>query len=191
MPLQAGVFGAPHHRAQEDGPELAAVIGEMAMGLAKDGDDLRHFEAERPIPVDEGGAVTLRFMLLPFGRVRPNLNALPGHRSPIAGAAHGTRHPEPALADPIHDRRAFAIVVRPARHRGGRCEALRAGRDRNPETPVANTEPPATTSARRLSRSVVIKCLPTRVHVDAIRHAVYHATPGCGHRCRQATPRRG
>ena len=31
------------------------------------------------------------------------------------------------LADPIHDRRALAVVVGPARHRSGRCQAFRAG----------------------------------------------------------------
>src|ERR1700760_4212080 len=104
--LEAGLFCAPHNGTQEDGFEFATVIGEVAMGLAKDRNNLRHLETERPVLVGERGAVTLRLVLLPFGRVRPNLNALPGKRSPISRAADGARHPEAALPDPLHDRRA-------------------------------------------------------------------------------------
>src|SRR5215475_13680724 len=97
------------------------------MRLAKDGNNLRHLKTERSVLVGERGSMTLRLMLLSFGRVRPNLDALPGERSPVACAAYGTTHPEAPAADPIHDRRALAVVVGPARHRRGRCEALRAG----------------------------------------------------------------
>src|SRR5262245_14281652 len=105
------------------------------MRLAKDGNDLRYLETERPVLVGERGAMTLRFVLPPFGRVCPDLDALPGERGPIAGAAYGARHPETALADPIHDRCALAVVVGPARHRRRRCEALRAGGQQEPENP--------------------------------------------------------
>src|SRR5262245_22815894 len=98
----------------------------MTMRLAEDGNDLRDLKTERAVLVGQRGAMTLRLVLPPFGRVRPNLDALPGKRSPVAGAAHGATHPEAPLADPIHDRRAFAVVVRTARHRLGRCDALRA-----------------------------------------------------------------
>src|SRR5271155_5470488 len=97
------------------------------MRLAKDGNNLRYLETEHPVLVGERGSMSLRLVLLPFGRVRPNLDALPGKRSPVARAADGARHPEATLADPLHDRRALAVVVGPARHRRGRCEALRAG----------------------------------------------------------------
>src|SRR5664279_4013531 len=97
------------------------------MRLAEDGNDLRHLETERPVLVGERGAMTLRLVLLPFGRVRPDLDALPGKRSPVACAAYGATHPKATLADPIHDRRALAVVVGPARHRIGRREAFRAG----------------------------------------------------------------
>src|ERR1700704_1047645 len=92
--LEAGLFCAPHHGTQKDGFEFTAVIGEMAMRLAEDGNDLRHLETEHPVLVGERGPMTLRFMLLPFGGVRPNLDALPGKRSPIACAAYGATHPE-------------------------------------------------------------------------------------------------
>src|SRR6478736_6612993 len=105
------------------------------MRLAEDGNDLRHLETERPVLVGERGAMTLRFVLLPFGRVRPDLDALPGKWGPIACAAYGATHPETPLADPIHDRRALAVVVRPARHRSGRCEAFRAGGQQQPGNP--------------------------------------------------------
>src|ERR1700704_5926383 len=111
--LQAGLFCAPHHGTQKDGFEFTAVVGEVTMRLAKDGNNLRYLETEHPVLVGERGSVTLRFVLLPFGRVRPNLDALPGKRSPVAGAAYGARHPEATLADPIHDRCALAVVVRP------------------------------------------------------------------------------
>lgn len=115
--LEALLFCAPHHRTQKDGFEFTAVIGEVTMRLAKNGNNLRHLETERPVLVGERGSMTLRFVLLPFGCVRPNLDALPGKRSPVACAAYGATHPEAALADPVHDRRALAIVVRPALHR--------------------------------------------------------------------------
>src|SRR4051812_14783168 len=126
--LEAGFLCAPHYRPQEDGFEFTAVIGEVAMRLAEDGNDLRHFEPELAVLVGERGAMTLRLVLLAFDRVRPDLDALPGQGSPFAGAAHGAAHPEATLADPLHDRRALAVVVRPARHRLGRCEAVRACR---------------------------------------------------------------
>src|SRR3954454_18597637 len=133
--LQAGLFCAPHHGTQKDGFEFTAVIGEVTVRLAKDGNNLRHLKTERPVLVGERGAMTLRLMLLSFGRVRPNLDALPGERSPVACAAHGATHPEATLADPIHDRRALAVVVGPARHRRGRCEALRARRQQQSRNP--------------------------------------------------------
>src|ERR1700709_2177979 len=83
--LQAGLFCAPHHGTQKDGLEFTAVIGEVTVRLAKDGNDLRHLETELTILVGERGAMALRLVLLPFGRVRPNLDALPGERSPVAG----------------------------------------------------------------------------------------------------------
>src|SRR4051794_10493887 len=124
--LKAGFLGAPHHGPQEDSFELTAVIGEVTMRLAEDRNDLWHLEPERAVLVGERGAVTLRLMFLAFGRVRPDLDALPGERSPVACAAHGAAHPEAALADPLHDRGTLAVVVRPARHRIGGREAFRA-----------------------------------------------------------------
>src|SRR3978361_2549527 len=75
--LQAGLFCAPHHGTQKDGFEFTAVISEVAMRLAEDGNDLRHLKTEHPVLVGERGAVTLRLVFLPFGRVRPDLDALP------------------------------------------------------------------------------------------------------------------
>src|SRR6476620_678239 len=124
--LEAGLFCAPHHGTEKDSLEFTAVIREVTMRLAKDGNNLWHLETEHPVLVGERGSMTLRFVLLPFGRVRPNLDALVGQRSPVTCAAHGPTHPEATLADPIHGRRALAIVVGPARHRRRGCEALRA-----------------------------------------------------------------
>src|SRR5215831_19562688 len=124
--FQAGLFCAPHHGTQKDGLEFTAVISEVTMGLAEDGNNLRHLKAERAVLVGERGSMTLRLVLLPFRRVRPNLDALPGERSPVACAAYGAAHPKAALADPLHDRRAFDVVVGSARHRRGRREPLRA-----------------------------------------------------------------
>src|SRR6478752_8364786 len=108
--LEAGFLCAPHHRPQKHGFELTAVIGEVTMRLAEDGNDLRHLEPELAVLVGERGAMTLRLVLLPFGRVRPDLDALPGEWSPVACAAYGTRHPEATLLpDSLHDRRAFAV----------------------------------------------------------------------------------
>src|SRR3954453_4372417 len=137
--VQAGLFCAPHHRTQKDGFEFTAVVGEVTMRLAEDGNNLRHLETELAVLISERGSMTLRLVLLPFGRVRPNLDALAGKWSPIACAAYGARHREATFADPIHDRGALAVVVRPAGHRIGRCKALRVDGQRSPETPIANT----------------------------------------------------
>src|ERR1700674_3523923 len=109
--LEAGLFCAPHHGTQKDGLEFTAVIGEVTMRLAKDGNNLRHLETEHSVLVGKRGSMTLRFVLLAFGRVRPDLDALVGQRSPVACAAYGAAHPEATLADPIHSLRALAIVV--------------------------------------------------------------------------------
>src|SRR5215211_3099273 len=126
MRLQALILGATHHRTEKDGLEFTAVVGEMTMRLAEDRDNLRHLETELAVRVGERSAMTLRLMLLPIGRVRPNLDALPAQRSAVAGAAHGAAHPEAAaVAYPSHDCCALAVVVRSARHRSCRCQALR------------------------------------------------------------------
>src|SRR3954463_13474945 len=86
--LEAGLLCAPHHRTQKHRFEFTAVIGEMTMRLAEDRNDLRHLETELAVLVGERGAVTLRLVLLAFDCVRPDLDALPSERSPVAGAAH-------------------------------------------------------------------------------------------------------
>ncbi len=121
--LKAGLFRAPHHGTQKDGFEFTTVVGEMTMRLAKDGNNLRHLKTERTVLVGERGSMTLRLVLLPFGRVRPNLDALPGEWSPVAGAAYGATHPETTLADPIHDRRA----LRSQSHSSQECSAPERG----------------------------------------------------------------
>ena len=97
MRLQALIFCAPHHRPEKDGFEFTAVVGEVAMWLAKDRNDLRHFEAELPVLIGERSAMTLGLMLLPFRRMRPNLDALTAQRSAVAGSAHGATQNPPLL----------------------------------------------------------------------------------------------
>src|SRR6476619_7058427 len=133
--LQAGFLRTAHHGTHEDGFELTAVIGEMTMRLAEDRNDLGHLETELAVLVGERGPVTLRLVLLPFGRVRPDLDALLGERGSVAGTAHGAAHPEPALADPIDNRRALLVVVGSTRHRRGRREACRACGQQEPGNP--------------------------------------------------------
>src|SRR6478609_9210437 len=135
MRLEAGLFCASHHGAQKDSFEFTAVISEVTVRLAKDRNDLRHLEPELAVLVGERGPMTLRLVLLPFGRVRPNLDALPGERRPVACAAYGAAHPEAALADPVHDRRDLPVIVRATRHRLGRCEAFGTGRQQEPGHP--------------------------------------------------------
>src|SRR6266481_5127760 len=109
--LQAGLFRAPHHGTQKDGFEFTAVIGEVTMRLAKDGNNLRYLKTERPVLVGDRGPMTTLVFLPAFGRVRPNLDALPGERSPVARAANGACHHEAPFADPLHNRRALVVVV--------------------------------------------------------------------------------
>ena len=59
MRLEALILCASHHRAQEHSLKLAAVIGEVAMRLAKNGNNLRHIETERAVLIGESGAMTL------------------------------------------------------------------------------------------------------------------------------------
>src|SRR5262245_39544023 len=125
MRFKPGVSRARHQGTQKDGLESTAVIGEVTMRLAKGGNDLRHLETEHTVRVGERGPMTMRVSLVPFGRVRPDLNALPRERGSVAGAAHGACHPEAAATDPFHDRRVREVVVGTAPHRGSRCEALR------------------------------------------------------------------
>src|SRR5437660_10551836 len=94
MRLEAGVFGAAHHRTQKHGFEFAAVIGEMTMRLAEDRDDLRHLEAERTVLVGQRGAMALRLMLLHFVRVRPDPDAFAGERRDVPRLALRAGHSE-------------------------------------------------------------------------------------------------
>src|SRR5262249_5499965 len=112
-----------------------AVIGEVTVRLTEDGNDLRHLETELTVLVGERGSVTLRFVLLSFCRVRPNLDALPREWGPVACAAYGAAHPEATLANPIHDRRALAVVVGPTRHGRGRRKAWCARGQQEPGKP--------------------------------------------------------
>src|SRR4029077_11995315 len=114
--FQTGFFCAPHHGTQKDSFEFAAVIGEVTVRLTEDGNDLRHLKAERTVLVGERGSMTLRFVLLPLGRVRPDLDALPGERSSVACTAYSATHPEATLTDPVHHRRTLDVVIGPARH---------------------------------------------------------------------------
>src|SRR5262245_35068143 len=107
----------------------------MTMRLAKGRNDLRHLETEHPVLVSERGPMAMRVSLVPFGRVRPDLDALPRKRGSVTCAAHRARHPEAPTADPLHDRRAAKVVVGAASHRRGRCEALRAGGHQEPRNP--------------------------------------------------------
>src|SRR3954470_6339077 len=91
--LQALLFCAPHDGTQKHGFEFTAVIGEVTMRLAKDRNDLRHLKTERSVLVGERGSMTVRLVLLPFGRVRPDLDALPSERNSVACTAYCPRHP--------------------------------------------------------------------------------------------------
>ena len=65
------------------------------MRLAEDGNDLRHLETEHPVLVGKRGAMTLRLVLLPFGGVRPNLDALP-----VSGVPSPARRTVPLIQKP-------------------------------------------------------------------------------------------
>src|ERR1700752_3250381 len=82
--LQAGILCTPHHGTQKDGFEFTAVIGEVTMRLAEDGNDLRDLKTERAVLVGERGAMTLWLVLPPFGRVRPDMDAVRRQRTPGA-----------------------------------------------------------------------------------------------------------
>ncbi|KKL79792.1 hypothetical protein LCGC14_2011260 [marine sediment metagenome] len=78
MRLEAAIPGACHHRPQENGFELCAVMGEMAMGLPEGRHDLRHLEAEYTVGIGQGRAMALGVALMPFGCMGPDLDALIG-----------------------------------------------------------------------------------------------------------------
>jgi hypothetical protein len=52
------------------------------MRLAKDGNNLWYLKTELSVLVGERGSMTTLLFLPPLGRVRPDLDALPGKRSP-------------------------------------------------------------------------------------------------------------
>src|SRR5262245_23580111 len=87
--LQAGLFRAPHHGTQKHRFELTAVIGEVTMRLAENRNDLRYLKTELTVLVGERGSMTALVFLPPFGRVRPDLDALPGEWGPVARTADG------------------------------------------------------------------------------------------------------
>ena len=74
--------------------------------------------------------MAVRVTLVAFGRMCPDLDALAGKRSTIAGTADGTAHPETAATNPVHDRRPGPIVVGAAAHRPRRRQPLCTGRDK-------------------------------------------------------------
>ncbi|PRY22277.1 hypothetical protein CLV78_107201 [Aliiruegeria haliotis] len=92
MRFLASIFRTPHHRAQEDSFELAAINCKVAVWLAESGDDLRHLKTEDPVGIGDSRTVAMRIAFVAFGRVCPDLNAPPSKRSAIACA--GT--------DPVH-----------------------------------------------------------------------------------------
>ena len=91
MRLQALVLGAPHHGTEKDGFEFAAVVGEVAMRLAEDRNDLRHLETEPAVLVGERRAMALRLVFLPFRRVL---------RWPPSGAPSPARRTVPLIQKP-------------------------------------------------------------------------------------------
>src|SRR5262245_48220482 len=118
----------------------------MTVCLAEGRDDLRHLEAEGPVRVGERGSMALRVRLVSLGGMRPDLDALAREGRPVAGAAHGTAHPEAAAADPLHDRCTWPIVVGAARHRARWCQPSRirghneAGHAGSEHRPAASEE---------------------------------------------------
>src|SRR4029450_11880929 len=73
--LQALIFCAPHHGTEKDGFEFTAVIGEVTMRLAKDGNNLWHLETELTVLVGERGSMTLRLRVPPLRGGGPNPGA--------------------------------------------------------------------------------------------------------------------
>ena len=71
--------------------------------------------------------MALGITLVAFGRMRPNLNALPCQRRAVACAQDLAGHPEAAPADPVNHRRAGAVIVGPAAHGGRWRHALSMG----------------------------------------------------------------
>ena len=60
--------------------------------------------------------MALRVALVPFGGVRPDLDALAGKWRTVARAPHSARHPETTTANPIYDWRTGAVIVGPTTH---------------------------------------------------------------------------
>ena len=85
--VEGRVGRAAHHGTQEHRLEIIIVIGQMSVGLAECGHDLRHVHLEKAIGIGQRRAVALRVTLVTFCRVRPDLDTLPGQRCAIAGAA--------------------------------------------------------------------------------------------------------
>src|SRR6056297_1943883 len=94
MRLEAGVVRTGHHWAEEHSLEAAAVIGEVAVGLAEGWHDLGHFEPKHTVFIGERRAVAVWIAFVAFGGMSPDLDALTGQRRAVTGATHGAGHPE-------------------------------------------------------------------------------------------------
>ena len=157
--LKAGLFRARHHGAQKDGLEITAVIGEVAMRLTKDRNDLRHLETEHPVRVSERGPMTARVVLYPSV-----VCAQIWMRCPASGAPSPARRTVPVVqkppcrSDPRSPRPGGSCWNRPTSKRSVR--GLARGGQRRPEIPVAGTAPPAARRVRRLNIKMVMQIPP-------------------------------
>lgn len=95
MGFEGGFLGVAHDRSQKNGFELASVGGEVAVGLAEDGQDLGHFQAEGAFRVGKGGAVALGLCSWPSA-----VWAEIWTRRPASGAPSPARRIVPVIQKP-------------------------------------------------------------------------------------------
>ncbi len=188
MGLEAGIARTGYDGAQKDGLEIAAVIGQVTVGLAKGGHDLRHLQPEHAVGVGEGGAVALRVAFVALGGMGSDLDALSGQRHAVAAVPHDARHPEAAAADLCDDGGAGTIVVGPPRTPGiGTSVRDRTGLT-SPDSVVAASALQVATKWRRVNGAGGMAVSPAGR--GAVRRAFRPRPCGIIARC-QSFPIRG
>jgi len=117
---------------------------------------LRHLKAEQPVLVGKRGPMTSAVHAPALRSCAPNLDALPGKRSPhhLRGVWCHSSRSHPCRSDPPPCTLAVVVRTRPTSNRSVARPCARAGN--RSETPVARTEPPTARRLRRSSTTVVM-----------------------------------
>ncbi len=162
---EACVAGARHHRPQEHALVALSLIGEMAVRLAEDRNDLRHFQPERPVCGRQCRAMALG-IVLPASVVWAQI----WMRMPPSGAPSPARRTEPLIQKPPPPIRCTPV------RRADNCWLPRASTVSAPApalpSPGSGRETPALRRSRHRSREGCGGSADRRLHGGRLCHGV-------------------